>query len=343
MRRPRAVAAACFALTACEDASPHLPDDVDWSGDIVDLVIAEDTRVCAGDLFTLDAHTRDVARLLRSAPDERVLVYWAPWQEVGDYCQRGAAGCALPDGAIVSSRHVAYHEVTHVLAGALGRSRPLWEEGLAEAMMPYPLFIGENHPVAMLRQLPLRDLSYQQAGHFVRWAWGEDSDGLLAAYAATRYQDDLEHALAAFETGWGESLYAVGDRYRDDAPEQAEALLPPEQEPLLPWSDGEWRHVLTFDCDALDTFNADPGLARSVYLDIPERARYEVNIAPAVGMLVPLPVTMEYRQYFDVSDTTLELDVGRYELSVTVDWAEQPIALQALVRRQLSSQPTTPD
>jgi len=344
VQRPRAFAIGLAAM-ACEGERRHLPDDVDWSGEIVDVVLADEVSACEGDLVAIDRHARDVAQLFGTASDERVLVYWAMPGDVDEYCQPLAGGCALPEGAIATTRMAALHEVVHVLAAALGRSRPLWEEGLAEAMMPYALFIGENHPVAMLRQDPLRDLSYMQAGHFVRWAWRQSAERTLAVYDATQLRDDQSQALAAFDSAWGESLYEIGDRYREDAPDLMDPVVPFVEEPLLQWSNGELRAVIRLDCSATDTLTASPGMRRVVYLDIPRPANYQIRTAPAQAWLLEWPVTHGDPFFVELEgdDEVVFLEPGRYALDLIIEWTEAPLAVEVLARPVLSSQPTTPD
>ncbi|MBC8067323.1 MAG: hypothetical protein IAG13_03235 [Deltaproteobacteria bacterium] len=330
-----------LAAMACQGSGiPYLDVEPDWSGEIMDVAIADGMHVCEGDLVALDVHAAFVADAIGS-PDRRVLYYWTNFEEVRHYCPIGA-GCAHPEGAIGTSYSTGLHEAAHVLAGHLGRSRPLWEEGLAEAFMPSPAYKGNHHPAAMLGQEALGGLSYPQAGHFFRWLWLDEPERALDLYAETGMLDDDARALAIFERVMGESLVDVGDVYLAGAPRELPSLRNGE-ESVLAWTDGEWRHTLEMDCDRPDTQAYGEWVMRTAFIDIETPGQYEVMSFDARFEIRSLNRTAGAALHWrTIGVGRLDLDAGRYQIVLQAE-ASESIEAVVVVRPTLLTQPTLPD
>lgn len=265
---------AAWGVPACQEHEFAFPDvEPDVFGEHVEIATADGIRLCRGEVHTLDAQVAFVRSATRSPETEPVLYYWTDPEEVPEFCPRGA-GCAYPEGGIGATLGIGLHEVAHVAAAHLGRSRPLWEEGLADGFMPGAVERGEHHPAVMVGLEP-QDLAYGQAAHFYRWLWMRDPDVVLDLYRATEIDDDPERARRIFEDVTGESMIALGDRYLAEAPIELESPHPVDTTPL-PWTSGIWQHTIAIDCRNDDSFAEGKRTTRTVYVDIPDSGQYEL-------------------------------------------------------------------
>jgi hypothetical protein len=329
--------AACGAFACGEDEFAFPDVEPDIFGEHVEIATDYGIRVCGGDLHTLDAQVAFVREAIHSPDSDPVLYYWTYPEEVPEYCWMGL-GCGYPEGGVGSSLAIGLHEVAHVAAAFLGRSRPLWEEGLADGFMPGVVERGEHHPAVMVELGPM-DLAYGQAAHFFRWLWLRNPDQLLEIYRATDYDDSPAQARRIFEEVTGESLIALGDRYLDEAPRELESPHPADTTPL-PWTGNVWQHTVAIDCRNDDSFADGERTVRTVYVDIAEPGEYDISsTAPANGVgRVGDPEVHRFGPPWSVA--RLELAAGVHWISVSS--AVWPLDVRVGVYPAGGIEPTVP-
>lgn len=330
---------AAWGASACEEHEFAFPDvEPDIFGEHVEIATAYGVRVCRGEVHALDAQVAFVRAATRSPETEPVLYYWTDPEEVPEFCPWGG-GCAYPEGGIGSTLGTGLHEVAHVAAAHLGRSRPLWEEGLADGFMPGAVERGEHHPAVMVGLEP-QDLAYGQAAHLYRWLWMRDPDVALELYRATDYDDGPDRARRIFEDITGESMIAFGDRYLAEAPLELESPHPVDTTPL-PWTAGVWQHTLAIDCRNDDSFAEGKTTTRTVYVDVAESGAYQLTWSAPEIRFGRLGDDTRYRFPSPSPGYSLTLTAGRHWITVASPvW---PLDVDVAIYPASGVEPTVPD
>jgi hypothetical protein len=237
-----------------------------------------------------------------------------------EYCPTG--GCAPADVGIGSNMEILQHETVHAVADPLGSPRPMWAEGLADAFLPGPLIVGEDHPSTMIGQAS-RDVDYNQAGRFVRYVWHTVSpDAVVQIYRATP-RKDVGGSRRVFEDVVGESLDAVGDRFLSEATPGWPPSLAPEPE-TLEWSGPTFRHEIVADCDGDEVTQASltGGYQRTIYVRNHTAGLVELDSDA-------MEVRITYQDAFDNGrqpyyfPTLLDLEAGTYKIDIIVPTRER--------------------
>jgi hypothetical protein len=290
--------------------------EVDHVGDYLDIAIDDGVEVCRGDLLALDAQARTITDALGlPRPDPHPIAVWATQDVVLEYCPTG--GCALEQAAVAENFSILLHEVGHLAARPLGRTRMLWEEGLAEAFTPGPLSRSDDHPAAMLERT-ISGPEYDQAGLFSRWLWRTLSPATVIEIYRRSPWSHADAAAGVFERIVGASIVDMGDRFIAEVPGSLPSLGPADPDPL-PWQDDLWHHVVTVDCDGGDDSHVGwfGGYARGVVVEIATPGSYEVETSAESYMLHGLDEPMmESGNRYVVQ--RFDLAAGRYRLDLIV-------------------------
>lgn len=348
--RVRAVVVLGPLAMGCQQPEPFdLPEefvDIDIMGELVDVSIEDGVELCAGDVPAMDAHVRAVSALLGVPTDgDRLHALWLSQEGVLELCPTG--GCAPGSVAIATSHQVMLHELGHAVAAALGNAPPLWTEGLAVALEPRGLALGDDHPALML-PLDATDLDYDQAGSFVRWLWREYSpESVVTLYRRSSRGDDPGRGERIFEEVFGESLGAAGDRFLAEAPPYSASLRDPE--PPLPWTGAVWQHGVSLRCDDPDVrFDLFRPL-RVLPVEVAVAGAYELAVSAGIAELRATDGHPIEHTRPKVSNWAqgLRLEPGDYEVELAafadVD-PESPSAVFVVeLRPDLDAVPTVPD
>jgi hypothetical protein len=219
---------------------PDLP--LVYETEHLDIYVEENSFLCAGSALDYDRFVSYMGEQTSVDLQRRIPVYFT--NSVGDWCH-GGAGCAKPDGVVVTEPYSSHHELVHAVMCEVRVDTPaMLAEGLADSFEPQPNDSHGNPTV--FSDIRGRDFApyYSRGGHFVRW--------LFEALGPEAFMD--LYTTASYETGiWSAIEAAYGIHAEADYLETAPALWVPHRQcadlPILEPNGEMWLFEATFDCD----------------------------------------------------------------------------------------------
>ena len=261
----------------------------------------DEPRLCRGNVARLDGAAERIASDLDVGLGPRLDVLWLQGEDelrayLPKICKDRFDG-GIPQGCAFSKTvygtpSALEHELVHAVVLRAGVVMlDFFNEGLAEALTNKHMIFGKTRPEAELGRPP-RDLDYQTAGHFMRFAI--ETEGIEGARNLAR-----RSAVApkrAFERSFGVSFEEMEARYLEEAPwsfPQREPCAYPELHEVAP---GRWDETVAVDCDAEDAEgdSTHPQVTRTLL--VTEPGPYNVLIPPETWLHLvrcqtdPLPV-----------------------------------------------------
>jgi hypothetical protein len=242
------------ARTCTDRNMPRSPrPDVPLRRQTEHLDIYSDGFLCAGMAVEFERHVGFVSSQFGIELRDHIPVYL--FEHGPEQCREGLSGCVLPDGAVFTRPHSIHHELGHSAACELRASaRPVLAEGVAVMFDPNPetYRMGEDERFLELIEQPGSELSYANAGHFVRWLYERDgAEGLAELYARS---GDSTSTIAAIEELYGASLEQLESEYFASAPYQWSPFRQCADIPHVQRDDdGVWRHSSIIDCESEST------------------------------------------------------------------------------------------
>jgi hypothetical protein len=271
-----------LANAGCADLPP-----IEYETEHLRIATDSDAPLCQGSLDALESHVAWVEDALDLTLSEPVEVYLSSGL-VDARCEAqngNVAGCySRLENRVFTDWASAPHELVHAIAAEQGSADEFFAEGTATAFGDRWTEFGTQAPTLGVG-LDVEDVSYNAAGHFVRWAYERDGAGPLREILhETSPNRGPDHAHKAFEKVYGRSLLDAEIEFLEQAPER----YPSERQclyPTLEWSDDRLEVDIELDCSASNTWG-DESLLRAHTIDIPDDGHYVLEVEDPAHVMV---------------------------------------------------------
>lgn len=327
-------------LSACDSCEPQLPAPVassqyiEYHTWVYPDGLTDDAVVCMSDkLAEMDRFIEFVAKALElDAPAKPIHYVWVPKKYQSEdtwVCPGNAFGCFDPDGAdgdgvVYSTELYLSHELVHAVEiPALGRSHPVFEEGMANYLST------AWSSVEMLPEFPATFKAGVAPGkhptgkvsmHFVGALLAR---GSMAQYVDLRgrldYYDGLAELAAAYEDVYGASL----DEFLEDASTAPVIGLGVDPlctgAPTIPWEGPETLDTtLSWACGDGVTFGIAENFETAFSLDVVREGNSRMTVSSLDDGGEPLAML----------DSCSDEDEGAYNFFIARDGQSAPGVLR---------------